>query len=64
MIVILTTHRYRPGVRLSVPGQFGNLPFIDEDAALDHARTLARGEGIAIQRKEIRLSLPSEVSRV
>ena len=38
MRFIVTTHHHLPGVRLSKPGHWGNLPFDCYDAAEEHAR--------------------------
>lgn len=54
MKFILTTHAHLPGVRLSLPGQWGNLPF---DGALDaaaHAFAVAKGAPVAFEHQRPR----------
>lgn len=54
MKFILTTHRHLPGVRLSLPGQWGNLPFDNVPAAEAHARTVARSAAVDIEHVQAR----------
>lgn len=53
MIFIIITHARLDGVFLSRPGHFGNLPFPDDAAAVEHARSVARAAPIAVERKTI-----------
>lgn len=57
MMFIIITHARLEGVFLSRPGHFGNLPFADDAAALEHAKAIAKGAPIAVDRKIIRRRL-------
>lgn len=48
---IMTTHRNRPGVRLSKPGHWGNVPCIDELDAHATAAADANGRPFTIERE-------------
>jgi hypothetical protein len=49
---VITSHRNRPGVRLSKPGHWGNEPFDDETQARDYAALDAAGPH-SIEREHI-----------
>ncbi|WP_374139526.1 hypothetical protein [Sphingomonas sp.] len=50
----LITHSPRlPGVRLSMPGQWGNMPFPDAPAAEAEARRIG-GRDVAIETRRVR----------
>lgn len=51
MRFIITTHTQLDGVFLSCPGQWGNLPFVDADAAIAHARDCAAGKPVQVERE-------------
>ena len=48
---ILTSHGHLDGVRLSLIGDRGNLPFPDEPTARVEAERMARGRPYTIERK-------------
>jgi hypothetical protein len=48
---LITTHGHLPGVRLSMIGNWGNIPFPDADKAADIARWHADGRPHKIERK-------------
>lgn len=54
---IVTSHRGRPGVRLSKVGHWGNLPFPNETAASEHAKSDADGRPFTIEHKLVTLKL-------
>lgn len=47
---VITTHRRLDGVRLSKRGNWGNIPFPDDEAAATAARADAGGGAIEIER--------------
>lgn len=54
---VFTTHRNRPGVRLSKPGYWGNIPFETEDEALTAVRLDANGRPFTIDREHVNKAL-------
>ncbi len=51
LVFTVTTHRHLDGARLSLAGQWGNLPHPCEDTAAQAARDLAKGRAYHIERK-------------
>jgi hypothetical protein len=54
----MTTHRDRPGVRLSKPGHWGNIPFENETRATVFAEGDANGKPFTIEHENVTLKLP------
>jgi hypothetical protein len=54
MRFIVTTHTALPGVRLSRPGHFGNLPFDNVPEAEAHARAIAGSADITVDQEHAR----------
>lgn len=48
---VISTNRRWPGVRLSRPGRWGNIPYGDVPAAREAARLDAGGQPFAIERE-------------
>lgn len=48
---ILTSHAHLSGVRLSLRGQWGNVPFDNEERAENRAAVVANGRAYTVERK-------------
>jgi hypothetical protein len=55
---IITTHRGLAGVRLSKAGEWGNVPYPDEQAAREAARKHAGNRPVAIEVQALRAPVP------
>ncbi len=51
LLFVITTHRRLEGARLSLLGQWGNMPHPSVDAAREAARAHAAGQPMAIETK-------------
>ena len=54
---IFTTHAHLPGVRLSRPGHWTNLPHDSDADALEAARKDAKGKPFKVERESLTLKL-------